>query len=269
METSYKSGRKKGFVVLYRDAAQDCRLTLEARGLFALMISLPDNWEYTVAGLAVKAGCGKDKIRRLLKELQNVGYLVREQSHDAGGKFAANTYVLQDEAPPLSGNTDNGRCRQRETPLAGFTTQKNKEIKETEIEKNPKSPQKGGGDRPEKKKRRPKSVPNWKPDRFERFWSAYPRDEDRAKAVAEWDKLPYDEELMDKHGGDEEELLKEIARGLKRHLYCSDWQDGRGIPYAFRWLRDRKWTEKIKKFSAGKAIAKEGRILEEEGTYLL
>ena len=84
-ESQIKSGRKKGFVVLFRSAAQDNRLSLEARGLFALMISLPENWEYSVTGLAKKAGCGREKARRLLRELQTVGYLAREQSHDAGG----------------------------------------------------------------------------------------------------------------------------------------------------------------------------------------
>lgn len=144
-EGTYKSGRKKGFVVLYREAAQDGRLTLEARGLFALMVSLPENWEYTVSGLAVKAGCGKDKVRRLLKELQDVGYLVREQSHDADGKFASNVYVLQDEAP-LSGNTDNGENRQRETPstskpLTDSAAQKNKDKNNKDLKEPPKAPQ--------------------------------------------------------------------------------------------------------------------------------
>lgn len=148
-ESTYKSGRKKGFVVLYRAAAQDARLTLEARGLFALMVSLPDNWEYTVSGLAAKAGCGKDKIRRLLKELQDVGYLMREQGHDQGGKFAGNVYVLQDEAP-LSGNTDNGYSRQRSEPSTGkpspvFTTQKNKEEKNPDSKEPPKAPQGAAG----------------------------------------------------------------------------------------------------------------------------
>lgn len=153
-EGTYKSGRKKGFVVLYREAAQDARLSLEARGLFGLMVSLPDNWEYTVSGLAAKAGCGKDKIRRLLRELQDVGYLVREQSHDAGGKFAANVYVLQDEAP-LSGNTDNGENRQREKPSTEkpstekpspvFTTQNNKEEKNKDLKEPPKAPKGADG----------------------------------------------------------------------------------------------------------------------------
>ena len=44
MEKKIKSGRKKGFVVLFRSAAQDERLSLEARGLFALMVSLPVFW---------------------------------------------------------------------------------------------------------------------------------------------------------------------------------------------------------------------------------
>lgn len=252
-ESTIKSGRKKGFIVLYRDAAQDARLSLEARGLFALMVSLPDNWEYTVSGLAVKAGCGRDKVRRLLRDLQEVGYLTREQSHDAGGKFSANVYVLQDEAP-LSGKPVNGENRQREKPSAGFSTQKNKDLKEHEIEKTPCSPPQRGDEAGNRKKgRKPKSVPVWQPERFERFWAAYPRDEDRAKAVEQWDKLPKDKELMEKHGGSEETLLLEISRGLKRHLESREWQENVGIPYAFRWLRDRKWTEKAKRPAAAPA----------------
>jgi len=249
-ESTYKSGRKKGFVVLYRAAAQDARLTLEARGLFAMMVSLPDNWEYTVSGLAAKAGCGKDKIRRLLKELQDVGYLMREQGHDQGGKFAGNVYVLQDEAP-LSGNTDNGDSRQRSEPSTGkpspvFTTQKNKEEKNPDSKEPPKAPQGAAEGEKPKRARRAKSVPVWQAEKFEGFWKAYPRDEDRAKAVKEWDKLPQDRELMQYHGGSEDALLLAISRGLKRHLESRAWKEDVGIPYAFRWLRDRRWTEKSK-----------------------
>lgn len=254
-ESTFKSGRKKGFIVLYREAAQDDRLTLEARGLFALMISLPDNWEYTVSGLAVKAGCGKDKIRRLLTELQTVGYLVREQGHDAGGKFTSNVYVLQDESP-LSGNTVNGENRQREKPSTGKPLtdsaaqknkeEKNKEEKNKDLKEPPKAPQEAAGEKKTRRSRKPKAVPTWQPEKFEGFWRAYPLDEDRAKAVEQWDELPQDDDLMAKHGGSEEALLLDISRGLKRHLESRQWQDGVGIPYAFRWLRDRRWTEKAK-----------------------
>jgi hypothetical protein len=175
-----------------------------------------------------------------------VGYLIREQGHDAGGKFAANVYVLQDESP-LSGNTVNGKIRQRSEPSTDFTTQKNKEEKNKDLKEPPKAPRGAAeGERP-KRSRKPKAVPTWQPKKFEGFWKAYPRDEDRAKAVEQWDRLPQDKELMEQHGGSEEKLLLEISRGLKRHLESREWRDHVGVPYAFRWLRDRKWTEKSKR----------------------
>ena len=113
--------RERGYFSLPRSAAQDDRLALETRGLLALMLSLPPDWDYTVTGLAVKAGCGRDKMRRMVRELEAVGYLVREQAHDEGGRFDGNVYVLQ-ETPPLSGKPDNGEtARESPTPLDGFS----------------------------------------------------------------------------------------------------------------------------------------------------
>lgn len=116
-ESVFKSGRRRGFAVVYREVAQDRRLSLKARGLFLLLQSLPEDWKYTISGLATLAGTGKDQIRSGLAELLQVGYLVKEQAHDEGGKFAGNIFVLQEEAPlsenpttvyeqtvPLSGN---------------------------------------------------------------------------------------------------------------------------------------------------------------------
>ncbi len=116
--------RERGYFSLSRSAAQDGRLTLETRGLLALMLSLPTDWDYTVTGLAVKANCGREKLRRMVRELETVGYLVREQAHGEGGQFSGNVYVLQD-APPLDGFSGNGdaqnptvaqKHRQRQKP---------------------------------------------------------------------------------------------------------------------------------------------------------
>ena len=104
-ESIIKINRSHGYAVVFRSVAQDVRLSLKARGLFLLMQSLPDDWSYSISGLAKKANTGKDTIRSALKELADVGYLVKEQAHDSGGKFARNVLILQDEAPaPLSEN---------------------------------------------------------------------------------------------------------------------------------------------------------------------
>lgn len=131
VESTIKSGRRKRFTVLYKSAIEDKRLPLDARGLFAIMVGLPEGWQYSVKGLAAHVGVSKDTIRRLLGKLEDVGYLAREQTHDENGHFAGNVYVLQDEAPPLSENTDNGETRRREKPSSGFPTQINtKRIKD-------------------------------------------------------------------------------------------------------------------------------------------
>ena len=237
-----------GWTHIMNSVAQDRRLGLDTRGLFLMMKSFPPDWEFSIPGLATMGSCGKDKVRRMLKELEEAGYLLREQNHDAAGKFSGNTYVLQDDAPPLSEKsddgeqplsekTDDGVNRRRETPSSENPTQINK----YNITNNTPLPPKG-----EKRKRKPKAVPEWQPERFERFWAAYPRDEGRADAVEEWDALAKDKELMEQHGNDPDRLLDEIARGLQRHLACEEWKRDIGIPHACRWLRKRKWKEKQK-----------------------
>lgn len=54
------AARKASFTTVYRSVAQDKRISLKARGLFLLMQSLPEDWEYTISGLATVAGTGKD-----------------------------------------------------------------------------------------------------------------------------------------------------------------------------------------------------------------
>lgn len=139
-ESVIKSGRKQSFTVLYKSAIEDKRLPLDARGLLAIMVGLPDGWQYSVKGLAAYVGVSKDTIRRLLEKLEKVGYLTREQTHDESGRFAGNIYVLQDEAPPLSAKPDNGETRQRGKPSSGLPTQINNKLNKEEKKQTPIAP---------------------------------------------------------------------------------------------------------------------------------
>lgn len=147
-ERTIRTGPRKGFVVLYRSAAQDARLSLEARGLLVMMASLPDNWSYSETGLASKAGCGRQKINRILRELIDAGYLLREQRHGERGKFSSCTYVLQEEAP--AGRAEKAPLYEKPStgspstvkPSTGFQALNNKEEKNKEIN-TPLTPQRG------------------------------------------------------------------------------------------------------------------------------
>lgn len=251
--------RSGGYTVLPNGILRDTGLSLKTKGLFAIILSLPEGWDYSVAGLATVAGCGRDAIRGALKEMEAAGYLTRQRAHGEGGKFTGVVYTIRDTAEPLSGKptmddpaplsgkptTDNPTTV---FPTSENPTQLNKDLSSKDLSNTP-LPPKGGAvpekAKPKRRRRAPKSTPGWMPERFDGFWAAYPRDEDRAKAVEQWDKLPQDRELMERYGS-EDALLHDIALGLKIHLECEDWREGRGIPYAFRWLRDRRWLEKRK-----------------------
>lgn len=85
-----------------------------------------------------------------------------------------------------------------------------------------------------RRSRQKKSIPTHAPKRFEQFWQAYPGGGSRLKAVEEWDNLAPSDELID-----------EMARALKRQMGSRLWREGIGIPHAFRWIRDRRWTDKL------------------------
>lgn len=231
-----------GYTVLPNGILRDTGLSLKTKGLFAIILSLPETWDYTVAGLATVAGCGRDAIRSALGEMEQAGYLTRTRSHGEGGKFTGAIYNIRDQAEPLSENP----TMVEEEPLSGKPTtveptlekpssenptQLNKDISNKDLI-NPHSPPKGDKLQRKKRQRRSKSVPAWKPERFEAFWDYYPRGEDRMGAVEEWDKLQPDDTLIDR-----------MARALARQKASEEWQRGIGIPYACRWLRKRRWED--------------------------
>ena len=82
---------------------------------------------------------------------------------------------------------------------------------------------------------------------FERFWKAYPRGEDRQGAVAEWDRLRPDMELM-----------HVMSRALEQQKQSEEWQRNIGIPYAVRWLRRRRWEDERRELTVNRASERVG-----------
>lgn len=242
--------RRSLYVVIPARAWDDKKLRPNAKLLYGELSALACEEGYcwaTNCYLAKRLNLASKTIEGLLKQLKDLEYISIDVERDNQTREVIRRKIWIcgppgiSVPPPLK---NEGRSPQNE----GYPPLKNKDKSNTSISNIPPIiPQKGDGT--QRKGRRKKSIPTWNPERFERFWAAYPRDENRARAVEEWDKLGKDKELLDKHGGSEKALLDEIARGLQRHLLCEDWKNGIGIPHAFRWLRDRRWTEKKKEKS--------------------
>ena len=257
-----KSGHREPFTVLYKSAIRDTRLSFEMLGFLTYMLDKPPDWEFTISGMAKERGVGLAQVRRLVGLLEKAGYLLREQAHDDGGKFAKNVYVLQEKPPlsrnqydgeplksPLSGNADIGETRQREKPLSVSATQ-SKNVETKAYNNPPYSPPKG--DSAEPRKQRSKTTPTWKPERFEGFWAYYPRWENPMGAVRAWDKLKPDDAL-----------IETIGRALQVLKASPAWRDGVGIPYASTFLNGRRWEDAGAKRPAQSAKAQPTRRIEQ------
>ena len=89
------------------DLIWDSRLRLQTRFALIAMLSLPDDWDYSIRGMAAKLEVSKDTMARMLRELEEAGYLKRKtQEHAASGQFGRARYILTDVPNDFGGEEE-------------------------------------------------------------------------------------------------------------------------------------------------------------------
>jgi hypothetical protein len=73
---------------------KDSGLSLKAKGLLSMMLSLPDGWNYTTRGLAAICKEGVDTIGKTLKELEQAGYIIRRPLRGRDGRISDTEYAI-------------------------------------------------------------------------------------------------------------------------------------------------------------------------------
>lgn len=262
----YRVEKTHDYTVMANHHLRDERLSLKAKGLLSMLLSLPDDWEISIRGLASIVTDGVGAVQTGINELIEAGYIVRRRQHADTGAFAGFEYIIHEVPPctenPYMANPYTGK------PYTENPAQSSKDKLSTIPPVVPQSDADGGNpsvslaadtspvrggkegetgeagegggvsesDTPPKRKRRAtKSAPDYRPDTFARFWAAYPRGEDKQGAIAAWDELKPDDAT-----------LQAMSRALVRQKASEEWQRGIGIPYAVRWLRRRRWEDEIK-----------------------
>ena len=74
MTVVFRVVKTKNYTMMSNQHLKDKRLTLKAKGLMSVMLSLPENWDYTLRGLAAISKEGVDAISEAVKELERSGY---------------------------------------------------------------------------------------------------------------------------------------------------------------------------------------------------
>lgn len=97
----FRIEKTRDYTVMSNYHLRDMSLSLKAKGLLSLMLSLPENWDYTMKGLARICKDGIDSISGGIRELEAHGYLIRSRVRSANGQLGSIEYTIleQPKAP--------------------------------------------------------------------------------------------------------------------------------------------------------------------------
>ena len=90
----FRVEKNSGYTVMSNHHLRNQELSLKAKGLLSQMLSLPDNWDYTLKGLSLINLEKIDAIREAIRELERAGYIVRSRERDEKGRLRGADYVI-------------------------------------------------------------------------------------------------------------------------------------------------------------------------------
>lgn len=240
--------KNNNFSIVSNSIIRDTRLSLKARGLLILMLSLPDCWQFSIKGLATLSGEGNDSIRGGIKELEEVGYLSRKRKHLPNGRLGEMEYTLYEQAQPKEEKPTSDlptlENPTQEKPIQEKPTQEKPTLLSTNIintdyiknrereNKEPKEEQKllsRLNNQP-----LPLEMAQLQNEYFKRFWLMYPRKAKQFQAQLAWNALPVDVELYEK-----------ILKAVERYSKTRQWADKTYVPYPENFLDGKRWEDDI------------------------
>ena len=101
----FRIERTRDYTVMSNHHLRNANLSLKAKGLLSMMLSLPEDWNYTTRGLAKICKEGVDAIGAALRELEAAGYIVRHKLRDRQGRISDTEYVIYEQPQPKNPDT--------------------------------------------------------------------------------------------------------------------------------------------------------------------
>jgi hypothetical protein len=193
------------FAQIPNDWLRDDRLSLEARGLLAQIMSHRPGWNLSIRSISAQNGIGKQKVRRIIEELISLEYLERseKQGKDEKGRMTSYDYITRDPLPrtaePRTGKPPTGD-RPTKNTIQKNTIEREEQTKETVIA-------------------------------FDEFWEIYPRKLGKGEAQKAFEKA------VDRHG------LDVVMGGVRCLASDPNLPDPQFIPRAATWLNGERWGD--------------------------
>ena len=132
-----KVNKTKNYTTISNFHLKEKDMSLKAKGLLSLMLSLPEDWDYSVGGLAKLSKDGKDSVTNTLMELERFGYVKRTQCLNDKNQFDGYDYDIYEEPQfgketPLTGNPLTGNPQQLNTNILNTNLIKEEKYKKEE-----------------------------------------------------------------------------------------------------------------------------------------
>lgn len=116
----FRIDKTKDYTVMANFHLRDKSLSLKAKGLLSLMLSLPEDWDYTTKGLAYICKDGVDSICAAVKELENAGYVQRKRNRNSQGRLTNVEYTILEKpisTPEVPQAAKRDKSPKRENPV--------------------------------------------------------------------------------------------------------------------------------------------------------
>ena len=230
----FRVSKTGDYTVMSNSHLREKGMSLKAKGLLSLMLSLPDDWDYSIQGLCTLSKDGYEGVMNALRELERYGYLTRSRATDERGHFAGYDYDIFERPQTENPSTGNPKAEKpqsdfpiTENPSTGNPKQLNNNIpipysQNTEETNTPQTP---------KRQRRVSQLTLSQAESFARFWEIYPRKVAKESAEKAWAKIDPPEHLVSR-------IILAVENQKK---VDSRFREIRFTPHPATWLNGREW----------------------------
>lgn len=106
MSTIFRVKKTGNYTVMSNCHLRDKNLSMKSKGLLSVMLSLPDDWDYSLKGLAHISKEGMSAISGMVSELEQAGYVIRQRERDKSGRLGTVVYTIYECPRQVSDNND-------------------------------------------------------------------------------------------------------------------------------------------------------------------
>jgi hypothetical protein len=219
--------KSENYSVIYNECFQNPELSARSKGIFAYLMTLPDDWKIYKRELSKHFKEGRDALNKAFEELEACGYITKKPERDAGGRLGGWDYTVYESTELLkTRNTDN--------PLDGkpvttkyLSSESTNPTKEEGIESSSSTLL---SSQDEKIPPIPATNPPYSAE-FQLFWDEYPKKRGKGGAWASWKRVrpPAVTAMM----------------ALRSQRNSHDWtkDGGQYIPNPQTWINQRRWED--------------------------